>query len=74
MRIHVEQVEDESRLAACDELPGPVAQRRTIQEAIEIAQDVAEALMESYRDDGKPLPEAFRRSRTRPDIVVAVSA
>lgn len=74
VRIHVEQVEDGSYLATSDELPGLVAQGRTIQETIEIAQDVAKKLMESYREHGDPIPDGLRRFRKSLDIDVAVSA
>ena len=74
VRIHVEQVEDGSYLATSDELPGLVAQGRTIQETVEIAQDVAKKIMEPYREHGDPMPEGLRRFHTSLDIDVAVSA
>jgi predicted RNase H-like HicB family nuclease len=74
LRVHIEQVEDGSYLATSDELPGLVAQGRTIQETIEIAQDVAKRLMESYREHGDAIPDGLRRFRKSLDIDVAVSA
>ena len=42
-------------LAESDDIPGLVAQGRTISEAVEIAQDVARKLIESYIDHGDPI-------------------
>jgi predicted RNase H-like HicB family nuclease len=39
------------------ELPGLVAQGRTIAETMEIAQDIARKLIESYIEFGDPLPD-----------------
>ena len=47
VRLHIEQVEGGRYLATSDELPGLVAQGRTVQETVEIAQDVARRLLES---------------------------
>lgn len=58
VRLHIEQVEDGSYLATSDELPGLVAQGRTVQESVEIAQDVARRLLESYREHGDRIPAA----------------
>ena len=74
VRVRIEQVEDGSYLATSDELPGLVAQGRTIQETIEIAQDVARRLMESYREHGDAIPDGLRRFHKSLDIDVAVSA
>jgi predicted RNase H-like HicB family nuclease len=46
-------------------MPGLVAQGRTIAETMEIAQDVARKLIESYADHGDPLPKKFRASRAQ---------
>ena len=46
-------------MATSDELTGLLAQGRTIAETLEIAQDVARKLAESYRDHGDPLPPAL---------------
>ena len=44
-------------LATSDNLQGLVAQGRTIAETMEIAQDVARKLIESFIEFGDPLPE-----------------
>lgn len=56
LSLHIEALEEGGYLATCDDLPGLVAQGRTIAETIEIAQDVARRLIESYREHGDPLP------------------
>ncbi len=40
--------------------PVLVAQGRTVAERLEIAQDVAHKLVESYREQGDELPPAFK--------------
>lgn len=47
-------------LATSEELPGLVAQGRTVAETLEIAQDVARKLVESFVEDGDELPRALR--------------
>jgi len=54
--INIEELEEEGYLATCDILQGLVAQGRTIAETMEIAQDVARKLIESYIEHGDPLP------------------
>jgi antitoxin HicB len=56
LAIRLEALDDGGYLATSDELPGLVAQGRTIAETLEIAQDVARKLVESYREHGDPLP------------------
>ncbi|MDP2936319.1 MAG: type II toxin-antitoxin system HicB family antitoxin [Dehalococcoidia bacterium] len=52
--IHLEELPEGGYLATSAELPGLVAQGRTVAETLEIAQDVARKLMESYREHGDP--------------------
>ena len=55
VRIHVETLPEGVYLATSDELPGLVAQGRTVAEALEIARDVARKLIEARRErDGVP--------------------
>ena len=74
VRLHVERVENGNYLATSQELPGLVAQGRTVQETVEIAQDVARRLLESYREHDDPIPEGLRRMGSSADLDVAVSA
>ena len=57
--IHLEALPEGGFLATSDDLPGLVAQGRTIAETVEIAQDVARKLVESHREHGDPLPAAL---------------
>ena len=59
LAIHLEQLPEGGFLATSDELPGLVAQGRTVAETLEIAQDVARKLVESYREHGDELPPAM---------------
>ncbi len=60
--IHVEALPEGGFLATSEELPGLVAEGRTVAETLEIAQDVARKLVESYRDHADELPPAFPAS------------
>jgi predicted RNase H-like HicB family nuclease len=50
IRVQVEELPDGLFLATSDELPGLVAQGRTVDEALEIARDVATKLIEIRRE------------------------
>ena len=60
--VQVEQLPEGGFLATSDELPGLVAQGRTVAETVEIAQDVARKLAESYLEHGEELPMALQAS------------
>lgn len=74
--IHVEPLVEGGFLATSDDLPGLIAQGRTIAETMEIAQDVARKLVESYIEHGDALPQALSAGGIRDGdmrIPVAVS-
>src|SRR5947199_8875729 len=74
IRVHVEQLPEGVFLATSDELPGLVAQGRTLAETLEIAQDVARKLVESYLEHGDELPAALKVSSTASgDIAIPVT-
>jgi len=52
IRIHVEELPEGLFLATSEELPGLVAQGRTVAETLEIARDVARELNEARRERG----------------------
>ena len=54
--IKIEKLEEGGYLATSDSIQGLIAQGRTIAETMEIAQDVAKKLIESYIDHNDPLP------------------
>lgn len=60
LAIHLEELPEGGFLATSDELPGLVAQGRTVAETLEIAQDVARKLVESYYEHGDELPLALK--------------
>ncbi len=60
LAVHIETLPEGGFLATSEELPGLVAQGRTIAETLEIAQDVARKLIESYREHGDELPPVLR--------------
>ena len=60
IRLHIEPPEDGVYLATSPDVPGLIVEARSITEAVEIAQDVARNLAETYWEDGVPLPPALR--------------
>ncbi|MCL5991219.1 MAG: type II toxin-antitoxin system HicB family antitoxin [Bacteroidetes bacterium] len=54
--IKIEPLEEGGYLALSDDLPGFLAEGRSYQETLEIAQDVAKKLIESYIEHGDKLP------------------
>lgn len=55
LRIHVEQLPEGFYLATSEQLPGLVAQGRTVAETLEIARDVARRLIEARGErEGAP--------------------
>ena len=55
--LNMEKVENGQFLATSESLPGLIAQGHTITETIEIAQDVARKLLDSYIEHGDPIPQ-----------------
>lgn len=47
VNLHIEKLPEGVYLATSDDMPGLVAQGRTIQETLEIARDVAKKLLEA---------------------------
>jgi predicted RNase H-like HicB family nuclease len=56
LRIHVERLPEGLYLATSHELPGLVAQGRTVSETLEIARDVARKLLEARQEHGASIP------------------
>ena len=76
LSISIEPLEEGGYLATSADLQGLIAQGRTIAETLEIAQDVARKLIESYVEHGDPLPlkiaQAVREPRRRTKIKIPV--
>ncbi len=72
IQIQVEELPEGLFLATSDQLPGLVAQGRTVAEALEIARDVARKLIEARRErEGVPnLPTTSERR----DYTIVVAA
>jgi predicted RNase H-like HicB family nuclease len=72
IRIQVEELPEGVYLATSDELPGLIAQGRTVAEALDIARDVARKLIEARRErEGlPPLPTTSERH----DYTIVVAA
>ena len=58
--VQVEALPEGGFLATSVGFPGLVAQGRTVAETLEIAQDVARKLFDSYREHGDELPPLLR--------------
>ncbi len=63
INIKIEHLEEGGYLATSKDLPDLLAQGRTVAETMEIAQDVARKLVESYLEHGDALPEALKAAR-----------
>ena len=48
--LHIEKLPEGVYLATCDDIPGLIAQGRTITETVEIARDVARRLLEAQAE------------------------
>jgi len=56
--LHIEKLPEGVYLATSDDIPGLVAQGRTITETVEIARDVAKKLLEAQSERQKQIPLA----------------
>jgi len=73
--IEVEALPEGGYLATSPVLQGLVAQGRTLAETLEIAQDVARKLIESYLEHGDPLPPGLAEPPKAPiRLRIAVAA
>lgn len=75
LKLQLETLDEGGYVATSPDLPGLVAQGRTIAETIEIAGDVARKLIDSYVEHGDPLPSGIRKPQKEflVDIAVGVS-
>ena len=71
IRIQMEQLPEGLYLATSDDLPGLVAQGRTVSEALEIARDVARKLIEARRERADPPEFPTAANQHHYTIVVA---
>jgi len=72
--LKIEKLEEGGYLATSDALQGLIAQGRSIAETMEIAQDVARKLVESYIEHGDPLPyEIEPPKKVMQDVKIPIS-
>jgi predicted RNase H-like HicB family nuclease len=72
IQIHVEKLPEGVFLATSDEIPGLIAQGRTVAEALEIARDVARRLIEARLERGG-IPD-LQTTNERRDYTIVVAA
>jgi antitoxin HicB len=72
LKLHVEALDEGGFVATSPDLPGLVAQGRTMAETMEIAHDVARKLIESFEEHGDSLPPGIKRPAKEMDIDIAV--
>jgi predicted RNase H-like HicB family nuclease len=63
IRLHIEPLDEGGYVATSPDVPGLVAEGRSITEAAEIAQGLARKIVESCIEHGDPLPPAHRELR-----------
>lgn len=61
IRLHIEVLKEGGYLATSPDVPGLVAEGRSITEAVEIAQGLTRKMVESYIEHGDPLPSSLAR-------------
>ena len=60
IQLHVEPLEEGGYVATSPDVPGLVAQGRSMTETVEIAQGLARKIAESCIEHGDPIPAALR--------------
>jgi len=70
--LQIKKLKDGSHLATSRILRGLVAQGRTLAETLEIAQDVARKLIESYQEHGDPLPLSLQKQMKRKTTITHI--
>jgi predicted RNase H-like HicB family nuclease len=63
IRVRVEKVNNGRYLGTSPDVPGLVAEGRSVSETVEIAQGLARKILESCLEHGDPLPAVFRKKR-----------
>jgi len=59
IQLHLEPLEEGGYVATSPDVPGLVAQGRSMTEAVEIAQGLARRIAESCIEHGDPIPSAL---------------
>jgi len=66
IRLHIEPLDEGGYVATSPDVPGLVAQGRTLVETTEIARDVARKIAEACIENGFPLPPALSSAAAQP--------
>ena len=72
INLKIEELPEGQYLATSNDLPGLVAQGRTVSETLEIAHDVAKKLIESYIEHGDPLPKGLEKIQSNMQFKLAI--
>ena len=73
IRLHIEALEEGGYVATSPDIPGLVAEGRSVMEAVEIAQGLTRKIVESCLEHGDPLPPALAKMNgTKFDLLVPV--
>ena len=72
INLKIEELPEGQFLATSDDLPGLVAQGRTVAETLEIAQDVAQEIVESYIEHNDPLPSRLQKVQNNMQFKLAI--
>ncbi len=73
IRLRIEPLDEGGYVATSPDVPGLIAEGRSVTEAVEIAQGLARKIVESCLEHGDSLPPAFRKLRRAPrELVVPV--
>ena len=72
INLNIEELPEGQFLATSNDLPGLIAQGRTVTETLEIAQDVAKELIESYLEHNDPLPPGLQKIQSNMQFKLAV--
>ncbi len=71
--MHIEFLEEGGYLATSPDVPGLVAEGRSVTEVVEIAQGLTRKIVESCLEHGDPLPESPAKLRDAPfDLLIPV--
>ena len=73
IRLRIESLEEGGYVATSPDIPGLVAEGRSVMEAVEIAQGLTRKIIESCLEHGDPLPKKLARLVDGPlNLVVPV--
>lgn len=73
IRLRVEELDEGGYVATSPDVPGLVAEGRSVMEAVEIAQGLTRKIIESCLEHGDPLPKKFAKLSEGPlNLVVPV--